>query len=85
MAELHDIVEIVETWRVKRTQYTQFTAKDMRTFVEVMNYHTRQLISTLGITDPEFYSGLFELANHAQTLATKKARVIADGIDRTNV
>ena len=84
MPDIKEIVDIVETWRVKRTS-REFTRKDLREFVETMNYHTRQLISVFGIVDPEFYSGLFELATHAQTLATRKARIIADGIDRTQV
>ena len=45
----------------------------------------RMMVSMYGVNEAEFYTGLMELYVHAATLLTAKARIIADGIDRTNV
>lgn len=44
-----------------------------------------RMIRDFGIEQPEFYTALLELAVHAATLTTKRAKVIADGYDRTNL
>ena len=45
----------------------------------------RTFIRNFGVNEPDFYTGVMELAVHACTLLTPKARIIADGVDRTNV
>lgn len=85
MIDVRVLKDLVETWNAKKTTGREFTQKDMRHFIEVMNYHTRQLVAQFQIHDPEFWVGLQELAAHASTLTTKGAKVFGDGIDRTNV
>jgi hypothetical protein len=79
------IREIVETWNARKITGRQFTQKDMRYFAEVMNANARMLIARFGIVDPEFWSGLGELASHAGALTTKGAKVFGDGKDVTNL
>lgn len=45
----------------------------------------KTFLSEWQINNADFYIGLMELCVHACTVLTPKARVIADGIDRTNV
>ena len=45
----------------------------------------KTFLSEWQINDADFYIGLMELCVHACTILTPKARVIADGIDRTNL
>lgn len=87
MAEptLGDFVSVVETWQSRRVEESKaFTLRGLRGFCELMNYHTRQLISQTGKQDPDFWSAVAELATNAQTL-TANRKLFADGIDRTNV
>lgn len=45
----------------------------------------RKLANDFHVQEPEFYTGVQELAINAMTLLTARARIIADGIDRTDV
>ena len=45
----------------------------------------RKFMKPFEMTDPKFYSALMELSIHAVSLVTPGARIIADGVDRTNV
>lgn len=45
----------------------------------------RDLINQFGVNQSDFYTGLFELAQHAITMTTPGAKVFGDGVDRTNV
>ena len=127
------VKEIVETWNVEKIHAREFSRRDMRKFIELMNDRTRMLIQacdnhtvdyyqelatlsadaesvtretsdlvregiigpryyvartlvqTFQVWEHDFYIGLMELAVHACTIVTPKAKIIADGIDRTNV
>jgi len=83
--EVVAIREIVETWMIRRYQVQEFTQRDLRHFIEVHNANTRRLIRAFEYENPEFWSALAELATNAATLTTKGAKIIADGIDRTDV
>lgn len=81
-----EIIDVVESWNVvKKVIQDENPAIDMRKFVEAHNAHTRRLISAMGRDYPDFWTGMFELAMNAQTLCTPKAKIFADGLDRTNV
>lgn len=81
---LDELVAAVETWQVKRVEEAaEFSSSGLQRFCEVMNYHTRRLISVTGKNDPEFWSALSELCVNAQTLTTKGAKLRANHIDRT--
>ena len=84
---LTEFIQIVESWNVvkKVIQDPKDAALDMRKFVEAHNAHTRRLISAVGRDYPDFWTGVFELAMNAQTLTSPKAKIFADGLDRTNV
>jgi hypothetical protein len=82
---MHALIDVVETWNTQKEAGRQFTQKDMRKFIETMNDRTRHMISIVGRDNPEFYTGLFELAQNATTLTTKGAKIYGDGQDRTNL
>ena len=84
MANLEEFVEICETWQIRRVQDRVFTRRDMHEFVAVMNAMTRRLVSVTRNESPEFWSAVAELATNAQTLTTKGAKIIADGVNRTD-
>lgn len=80
------IIDVVETWNSQKTAIVQeFTQGDMTRFVETMNDRTRHLISLFGVKNPEFYTGLLELAQNACTLTTPGAQIVADGKNVTNL
>jgi len=81
---ISDLRDLVETWGLQRTLDREFTTGDLNKFAETMNNRTRQLISLLEMYDPEFYTALFELAQHARTMTTPGAKLFVDGRDRTN-
>lgn len=81
---LDELVTAVETWQVKRVEEAaEFSRSGLQRFCEVMNYHTRRLISVTGKNDPEFWSAMAELSVNAQTLTTPGAKLRANHIDRT--
>jgi hypothetical protein len=82
---LQALIDTVETWNVLKKTGREFNQKDVRTFIETMNAHTRKLINIFEKEDPEFYTGLFELGQHACTMTTPNAKVFVDGIDRTHL
>lgn len=83
---LQDFIDTVETWQTKRIEAAEhFSSRGLREFCEIMNYHTRRLVSLTGKPSPEFWSAVAELATNAQTLTTKGAKLFADKQDRTNV
>jgi hypothetical protein len=45
----------------------------------------RQFVALFGVDKVSYYTSLVELCVNAQTQLTEGARLIADGIDRTNV
>lgn len=81
---MKELIDLVETWNVQKKLSREFTTGDMNKFAELMNNRTRQLISMIQITYPEFYTGLMELANHAISMTTPGAKLFVDGQDRTN-
>jgi len=55
--------------------------------VELEEYYPRakEMIAAYGVNETDFYTGLQELCVNACTLATPGARIIADGVDRTQL
>jgi hypothetical protein len=47
--------------------------------------HARNMISLYGVNETDFYTGLQELCMNACTLTTPGAKLIADGVDRTQL
>ena len=84
MRTIADLVAVVDTWNVLKKDVKVFNRVDMNRFSERMNAQTRILISYMEKNDPEFWTGLFELAQNACTQTTKGAKLFVDGIDRTN-
>lgn len=82
---MQHLIDIVETWDTLKRHNREFNQRDMREFVEQMNAMTRRMIRVVGRENAEFFESLAELCVNAQTLTTKGAKIIADGIDRTNV
>lgn len=81
-----EFVSIVEGWeKARREQSEKFTMRGFTGFVEAMNALTRRLVAFADRTDPEFWSAVAELANNAQTLTTKGAKILADHHDMTNL
>lgn len=80
-----NIKRIVETWDIQKRHDRSFTTADLREFVASMNTMTRRMIAEFGVSEPEFYESLAELATNAATLTTKGAKIIADGINRTDL
>lgn len=55
--------------------------------VEEQEYYAqaKEMISAYGVNETDFYTGLQELCVNACTLCTPGARIIADGVDRTQL
>jgi hypothetical protein len=81
---MQELIELVETWDVLRKLGRDFTSADLNKFAETMNDRTRQLISIIGVYNPDFYMALCELAQHASSMTTPGAKLFVDGQDRTN-
>jgi hypothetical protein len=82
--QMKELVDLVETWNVQKQLGRDFTTGDMNKFAELMNNRTRHLISLFEINNPEFYTGLFELAQHACSMTTPGSKLFVDGQDQTN-
>lgn len=83
---MEDVKGIVNSWRFARTFLSQKPTQDgLREFTERMNELTRNLISEFREYDPDFWSGVAELANNAATLTEKGAKLFVNGQDRTNL
>lgn len=83
--QLKALIDLVETWNVqKKLERDKNEYKDWTKFAELMNDRARQMISLFQINDPEFYVGLFELAQHATSMTTPGAKLYVDGQDQTN-
>jgi hypothetical protein len=86
---------MIATFRVKDPEFYQQLAMTAGTAAEVIDdtvvvdpfafARARVLITNYSVNEAEFYTGLQELCVHASTLTTAGARVIADGVDRTNL
>lgn len=85
MSDLQAVKEIIESWDILKKQRGEFTQRDLRNFVETQNAHCRRLISLFRTEKPDFWQSFAELGIQCATLTTPGARVIADGIDRTNL
>lgn len=83
--DVNALVAIVETWSTKKTAGRAFQSSDLQSFVETMNYHTKQLVAITGIQDPKVWESFAELCTQAATLTTKGAKLFGDGKDMTNV
>jgi len=67
-----DILAIVETWQTRQMEHQdvwRVSASKLRTFVELHNAMSRQLIKELGQHDPDWYS---QAASQAQEAANSK-------------
>lgn len=55
--------------------------------VELEEYYPRakEMIAAYGVNETDFYTGLQELCMNAVTQTTPGARLIADGVDRTQL
>ena len=89
---LEDIRNAVNSWRTFRLTTTRFddsspgaATRSLNEFVASMNAMTRRLMAAFGENDPEFYSALAELANNAETHATKGATVKVNHRDVTDL
>lgn len=81
---VQQIVDIVETWELRRIPLARsFTKNGMTEFVETQNALTRQLIAGLDRKDPEFWSALLELAQNGARM-TAGGKLFADGKDMTD-
>jgi hypothetical protein len=86
MHDVRELTDLVESWQAKRVPLAEeFSKKGMRDFVAYMNHITRQAVAVTGKTDPEFWTAMLEIAQHASTLTTPGAKVIADKQDRTQL
>jgi hypothetical protein len=81
---MENFVAIVETWQLKRKPLAESFSRDgLREFAETHNALTKRMISEIGRQDPEFYSALLELSQHASTL-TVGGKFFVNKVDRTN-
>jgi hypothetical protein len=82
---IEDLKNAVLTWQISRVPLSEkFSSDGLRGFAEAMNFHTGKLIRLMGTSDPEFYSAMMEMAQHAQTMVGK-GKFIVDRKDRTNL
>ena len=83
--DMQEFVGAVEMWVAKRKPLAEaFTMDGMREFVETHNALTRKLISLTGKFDPDFWSGVLELAQNAATMTTG-GKLFVNGRDVTNL
>jgi hypothetical protein len=81
---MRELIDLVETWNVQKQLGREFSTGDMNRFAELMNDRARHMVSLFGINSPEFYVGLFELAQHASSVTTPGSKLFVDGQDQTN-
>lgn len=79
------LVAIVETWDARKREGRAFSGSDLRRFVEIQNALGQRMVAITGITNPDLWASMAELAQHCSTLTTPRAKVFADGQDMTNV
>lgn len=87
--DLESFVALVNTWRLQRTEVFKrqeygdgSNASSLREFVDIQTGVCRRMISLVQEQDPDFWSAMFELANHAQTVV-KGAKTFVNGQDVT--
>lgn len=82
--DMNSLVAHVEAWETKRHMAEgATTTKQLNEFVEVMNYHTRQMLSVIGRErGAAFFSALKELAANAERI-TEQRKVFVDKQDAT--
>jgi hypothetical protein len=69
----------------RATNVITFLADDNLAMSDKERTQARSYIAAWEVMDSDFYTALMELCVHATTMVTPHTKVIADGIDRTDV
>lgn len=79
MKDMPEFIQLIESWEQQRQHTGEFSRSDLDTWISKMNAHTKLMIAAVGRETPEFWSAVFELAQHASTMTTPGATI--NGID----